>query len=57
MIHVLRAGLRVLLPSGNVVVLVRRERTAWVCEYVDNGRVRGEVEFSGVWLRQHGRLR
>lgn len=53
----LRAGLRVLLPSGNVVVLVRRERTAWVCEYIDNGRVRGEVEFSGVWLRQHGRLR
>lgn len=54
MIAALRAGMRVRLPSGAVLVLVRRERTQWVCEYADMPRQRGEVEFTGVWLRRWG---
>lgn len=55
MIRVLRANLKVMLPSGNVIVLLRRERMHWVCTYTDHAHARGEVEFSGVWLRQFGR--
>lgn len=51
----LRVGMRVRLPSGNVLVLVRRERAAWICEYTANSRQRGEVEFTGAWLRRWGR--
>jgi hypothetical protein len=54
MITTLHAGMRVLLPSGNVIVLVRRERMHWVCEYTVLSRNRGEVEFSGVYLRKFG---
>lgn len=54
MIAALRAGMRVRLPSGAVLVLLRRERTQWVCEYADMPRQRGEVEFTGVWLRRWG---
>lgn len=55
MIEVLTAGMRVLLPSGNVITLVRRERTEWICEYTELARARGEVVFSGVFLRRWGR--
>lgn len=55
MIDALHAGLRVLLPSGNIVVLARRERALWVCEYHHMARQRGEVEFTGIWLRKYGR--
>lgn len=51
----LRAGMRVMLPSGNILVLVRRERAFWVCEYTSMARQRGEVEFTGVWLRRWAR--
>ena len=54
MIPVLHTGVRVLLPSGNTLILVRRERAFWVCEYV-NSKQRGEVEFTGVYLRRWGR--
>lgn len=54
MIRQLQEGMRVRLPSGNVVVLVRRERMRWVCEYTALATARGEVEFSGVWLRKYG---
>jgi hypothetical protein len=54
MISVLHLGMRLMLPSGNVVVLVRRERTHWVCEYTSLSRARGQVEFSGVYLRKFG---
>lgn len=47
--------MRVLLPSGNVVVLQRREHGVWVCEYHHMARQRGEVEFSGTWLRKYGK--
>ena len=54
MIRILARGMRVQLPSGNVIVLLRRERMHWVCQYTDHARARGEVEFSGLWLRQFG---
>jgi hypothetical protein len=50
----LRVGMRVMLPSGNVVVLVRRHGIDWVCEYHSLARLRGEVEFRGAWLRVYG---
>lgn len=56
MISRLRAGLRVMLPSGNIIVLMRQEGADWVCEYTAVARARGEVEFSGVWLRRVGLL-
>lgn len=53
MIEVLATGMRVMLPSGNVVVLVRRERTEWICEYTELARARGEVVFIGLFLRTY----
>lgn len=55
MISTLHPGMRVMLPSGNILCLVRRERTEWVCQYTALARARGEVLFTGVWLRKHGR--
>jgi hypothetical protein len=54
MIEFLEPGMRVMLPSGNVVVLIYRERTEWLCRYTTYSRARGEVVFSSVWLRKHG---
>ena len=54
MIRALVDGMRIMLPSGNIVILLRRERAEWVCEYTVLARQRGEVRFSGVWLRKHG---
>jgi hypothetical protein len=56
MITTLHIGMRVMLPSGNVLLLVRRERATWVCEYTVLARQRGEVEFTGMWLRRWGRV-
>lgn len=55
MIEALATGMRVLLPSGNIVALVRRERTEWVCEYTEMARARGEVVLTGLFLRTYGR--
>jgi hypothetical protein len=55
MITTLHVGMRVLLASGNVVLLLRRERAHWACEYTAHAKARGEVEFSGVYLRRWGR--
>lgn len=55
MIEMLTLGMRLMLPSGNIIVLVRRERTEWVCEYTELARARGEVVFSGAFLRKYGR--
>lgn len=55
MIEALATGMRVMLPSGNIVVLVRRERTEWICEYTELARARGEVIFTGVFLRKYAR--
>ena len=51
----LKAGMRVMLPSGNIVVLVQRERSSWTCEYTVLARQRGLVEFNGLWLRRWAR--
>lgn len=51
----LRVGTRLVLPSGNVIVLLRRERGAWVCEYAAQATRRGEVEFAVAYLRKFGR--
>jgi hypothetical protein len=53
MIEALATGLRLMLPSGNVIVLVRRERTEWICEYTELARARGEVIFTGLFLRKY----
>lgn len=55
MIEALATGMRLMLPSGNVIVLVRRERTEWVCEYTELARARGEVIFTGLFLRTYAR--
>lgn len=55
MIEALATGMRVLLPSGNIVVLVRRERVEWICEYTEMARARGEVVLTGLFLRKYGR--
>lgn len=54
MIAVLVVGMRVRLPSGNIVRLLRAEGGEWVCEFVDSPRARGTVDFSGAWLRTRG---
>jgi hypothetical protein len=53
MIEALATGMRLMLPSGNVIVLVRRERTEWICEYTELARARGEVIFTGLFLRKY----
>jgi hypothetical protein len=55
MIEMLQIGMRIMLPSGNIIRLVRRQRTEWVCEYTEIARARGETIFTGAWLRKHGR--
>ena len=55
MTGILRAGMLIRLPGGNVVRLVRRERADWVCEYTELARARGEVWFTGAFLRKYGR--
>lgn len=54
MIATLHTGMRIRLPSGNTLVLVRRERALWVCEFAPGAKQRGEVEFTGVYLRKWG---
>lgn len=44
-----------MLPSGNIVLVLRQEQGDWVCEYTEMARARGEVNFSGAWLRKYGR--
>ena len=55
MTGILRTGMLIRLPGGNVVRLVRRERADWVCEYTEGARARGEVWFTGAFLRKYGR--
>jgi len=46
--------MRVRLPSGNLIVLVKREQESWLCAYLASSKHRGDVEFSGAYLRKHG---
>lgn len=52
----LRPGLRLMLPSGNILVLLRREGGEWVGQYTEIARARGEVSFRAAWLRKYGRV-
>ena len=47
----LRLGLRLMLPSGNVITLVRHDAEGWTCEYNMLARLRGEVVFSERFLQ------
>lgn len=47
----LEPGMRVMLPSGNVVVLAHCVRKEWTCEYTELARARGEVIFTEAFLR------
>jgi len=53
-IAMLRAGMRVRLPSGNIVVLLQRDGTHWICQYAPSAKERGEVELSMAYLRKFG---
>ncbi len=54
--EVLKAGLRVMLPSGNIVQLVRLEGDEWTCTYTMMARARGEVIYSVKFLCRFGAL-
>ena len=55
MIETLATGMRLMLPSGNVVVLLRRDRAECTCGYTEQAKARGEVIFTGRFLRQYAR--
>lgn len=54
MIERVCVGLRLMLPSGNVVRVVRTEGDDFACEYQVLSRLRGEVVFSVYFLRKFG---
>jgi len=49
----LRVGMRLMLPSGNILYLVGREQDAWIGHYTAMARLRGEVSLCPAWLRVH----
>ena len=49
-------GMRIRLPSGNILRVVRCQGREWVCEYTDHARARGEVIYTGAFLRKFGRV-
>lgn len=54
MINVVTVGMRIMLPSGNIVRVIRREGNEWLCEYTEMARARGEVLFKAKFLRDWG---
>ena len=56
MVEGLAPGVRVLLPTGNVVRLVQREDTEWLCEYTENARARGSVTYTEKFLQTHAKI-
>ena len=54
MINVITVGMRILLPSGNIIRVLRREGNEWLCEYTEIARARGETSFTGKFLRDWG---
>lgn len=52
MIRALVVGMVLRLPSGNTVRLISRDRLEWVCVYTEHAERRGEVVFSGSFLRR-----
>lgn len=54
-IKVLKAGMRISMPSGNVLTLIERQGDEWLCVYdQNNDRARGEVSFTITSLRRWG---
>lgn len=49
-------GMRIRLPSGNILRVVRCQGREWVCEYTTHARARGEVVYTGAFLRKFGRV-
>lgn len=49
---------RIALPSGNEIRVMAKHLVddEWVCSYSVTARARGEVIFSGTFLRLFGRL-
>lgn len=48
----LKAGAQMMLPSGNIVELVREDGLDWVCRYVrGRSEAMGEVAFSAARLK------
>ena len=58
MIEVIRSAQRITLPSGNEVIVLAKHLVddEWICEFSVTARARGEVIFSGLFLRRFGRL-
>lgn len=48
-------GMRIRLPSGNILRVVRCQGREWVCEYTDHARARGQVVYTGAFLRKFGK--
>lgn len=45
------AGMRLILPSGNLIELIELIGDEWTCVYVA-GKAKGEVAFTAVQLRR-----
>lgn len=54
-VKILRVGMRLSMPSGNVLTLVERQGDEWLCVYdQNNDKARGEVSFTQAMLRRWG---
>jgi hypothetical protein len=58
MIELICSAQRIVLPSGNEILVMAKHLVddEWVCEYTVYANARGEVIFSGAFLRAFGRL-
>jgi hypothetical protein len=58
MIELIRSAQRITLPSGNEIIVMAQHLVddEWICEFSVTARARGEVIFSGLFLRRFGRL-
>lgn len=50
----LTVGLRLMLPSGNVLRLLHLEGSEWTCEYTAIARARGQVVYTVAFLCRYG---
>lgn len=51
----LRAGMKLILPNGNMLRLIECGNREWLCEYLPGSRSRGEVAFTEAFLRRYAR--
>lgn len=58
MVDLIRSALRITLPSGNEIIVLAKHLVddEWICEFSVTAKARGEVIFSGVFLRRFGHL-